>query len=94
MLNNVLEQMVDLYFCLLRCIGLQSFLKCVTECFFPLCSFIKGLPVNCASLSEELKQGIGLEPMPKGINYIISTKVFTHIYPHKQLLQLCIIGLL
>uniref|UniRef100_A0AAX7T6X7 Diphosphomevalonate decarboxylase n=1 Tax=Astatotilapia calliptera TaxID=8154 RepID=A0AAX7T6X7_ASTCA len=36
--------------------------------------FIKGLPVNCASLSEELKQGIGLEPMPKGINYIISTK--------------------
>lgn len=36
--------------------------------------FIKGLPVNTAPLSEALKQGIGLEPMPKGINYIISTK--------------------
>lgn len=35
--------------------------------------FIKGLPVNCAPLSEELKQ-IGLEPIPKGISYIISTK--------------------
>lgn len=36
--------------------------------------FIKGLPVSRASLSEELKRGIGLEPMSKGINYIISTK--------------------
>ncbi|XP_069030314.1 diphosphomevalonate decarboxylase [Embiotoca jacksoni] len=36
--------------------------------------FIKGLPVNRAAFSEELKQAIGLEPMPKGINYIISTK--------------------
>ncbi|CAJ1048787.1 diphosphomevalonate decarboxylase [Xyrichtys novacula] len=36
--------------------------------------FIKGLPVNSAALSEELKQDIGLEPMPKGISYIISTK--------------------
>ncbi|KAG7230516.1 hypothetical protein INR49_012229 [Caranx melampygus] len=36
--------------------------------------FIKGLPVNHASLSEDLKQSIGLEPMPNGINYIISTK--------------------
>lgn len=36
--------------------------------------FIKGLAVNRVSLSDELKQGIGLEPMPKGINYIISTK--------------------
>lgn len=50
----------------------------VVQHFFPPetngADFIKGLPVNCASLSEELKQGIGLEPMPKGINYIISTK--------------------
>lgn len=36
--------------------------------------FIKGLPVNSAALTEELKQAIGLEPMPKGISYIISTK--------------------
>lgn len=36
--------------------------------------FFKGLPVNHAALSEELKQAIGLEPMPKGISYIISTK--------------------
>ncbi|XP_034724738.1 diphosphomevalonate decarboxylase [Etheostoma cragini] len=36
--------------------------------------FIKGLPVNRVALSEELKQEIGLEPMPKGISYIISTK--------------------
>ncbi|KAK1891166.1 Diphosphomevalonate decarboxylase [Dissostichus eleginoides] len=36
--------------------------------------FIQGLPVNQAALSEELKQAIGLEPMPKGISYIISTK--------------------
>ncbi|XP_070764637.1 diphosphomevalonate decarboxylase [Enoplosus armatus] len=36
--------------------------------------FIQGLPVNRAALSEELKQSIGLEPMPKGISYVISTK--------------------
>lgn len=36
--------------------------------------FIKGLPVNHVDLSEDLKQAIGLEPMPKGISYIISTK--------------------
>ncbi|KAF3686375.1 Diphosphomevalonate decarboxylase [Channa argus] len=35
--------------------------------------FIKGLQVNHADLSEELKQNIGLEQMPKGISYIIST---------------------
>ncbi|KAM6943375.1 diphosphomevalonate decarboxylase [Xenentodon cancila] len=50
----------------------------VVQHFFPPDSngedFIKGLPVKRAALSEELKQGIGLEPMPKGINYIISTK--------------------
>lgn len=36
--------------------------------------FIKGLPVDHVTLSEELKQAVSLEPMPKGINYIISTK--------------------
>ncbi|XP_054471372.1 diphosphomevalonate decarboxylase [Anoplopoma fimbria] len=37
--------------------------------------FVKGLPVNHVALSEELKQAIGLEPLPKGISYVISTKV-------------------
>lgn len=36
--------------------------------------FIKGLPVKHAAVSEELKQAVGLEPLPKGIRYIISTK--------------------
>ncbi|XP_061132712.1 diphosphomevalonate decarboxylase [Syngnathus typhle] len=36
--------------------------------------FIKGLPVSHVNLPEELKQAIGLEPMPRGISYIISTK--------------------
>ncbi|XP_037606543.1 diphosphomevalonate decarboxylase [Sebastes umbrosus] len=36
--------------------------------------FITGLPVNRVALSEELIQAIGLEPMSKGISYIISTK--------------------
>ncbi|KAM7406197.1 hypothetical protein PAMP_000590 [Pampus punctatissimus] len=36
--------------------------------------FVKGLPVNNAALSEELKQAIGFEPTPKGIRYVISTK--------------------
>lgn len=50
----------------------------VVQHFFPPetngADFIQGLPVNCAPLSEELKQSICLEPVPKGINYIISTK--------------------
>ncbi|XP_022045982.1 diphosphomevalonate decarboxylase [Acanthochromis polyacanthus] len=50
----------------------------VVQHFFPPDTngedFIKGLPVSRAPLSEELKRGIGLEPMAKGINYIISTK--------------------
>ncbi|XP_058486400.1 diphosphomevalonate decarboxylase [Solea solea] len=50
----------------------------VVQHFFPpdtnAGQFIKGLPVDCASLSEELEQAIGLEPMPKGISYMISTK--------------------
>ncbi|XP_068430029.1 diphosphomevalonate decarboxylase [Clinocottus analis] len=37
--------------------------------------FVKGLPVNHVALSEELKRSIGLEPLPKGISYVISTKV-------------------
>ncbi|CAL1604020.1 unnamed protein product [Knipowitschia caucasica] len=36
--------------------------------------FIKGLPVDDTFLSEELKQDIGLNPMPNRISYIISTK--------------------
>ncbi|KAL6478794.1 hypothetical protein MHYP_G00122270 [Metynnis hypsauchen] len=37
--------------------------------------FVKGLPVGPASLSEDLKTAIGLEPVPRGISYVISTKV-------------------
>uniref|UniRef100_A0A8C2WE03 Diphosphomevalonate decarboxylase n=1 Tax=Cyclopterus lumpus TaxID=8103 RepID=A0A8C2WE03_CYCLU len=37
--------------------------------------FVKGLPVNHVALSEELRRSIGLEPLPKGISYVISTKV-------------------
>nr|XP_057945619.1 diphosphomevalonate decarboxylase isoform X2 [Doryrhamphus excisus] len=36
--------------------------------------FVKGLPVPQTDISAELKQAIGLEPMPTGISYIISTK--------------------
>ncbi|XP_008300019.1 diphosphomevalonate decarboxylase [Stegastes partitus] len=50
----------------------------VVQHFFPPDThtedFIQGLPVGRAALSEELRRGVGLEPMPKGINYIISTK--------------------
>nr|XP_019954236.1 PREDICTED: diphosphomevalonate decarboxylase [Paralichthys olivaceus] len=50
----------------------------VVQHFFPPDTnggqFIKGLPGHCAPLSEDLKQAIGLEPMPKGLSYIISTK--------------------
>lgn len=56
----------------------SAFMTWVTEFFFLVCRFIKGLPVNKAILSEELKQAIGLEPMPKGISYVISTKVNTY----------------
>lgn len=37
--------------------------------------FVKGLPVNHVALSEDLRRSIGLEPLPKGISYVISTKV-------------------
>ncbi|XP_062860561.1 diphosphomevalonate decarboxylase isoform X2 [Trichomycterus rosablanca] len=37
--------------------------------------FVKGDDVAAAPLSEELIQAIGIEPVPKGISYIISTKV-------------------
>ncbi|XP_051579778.1 diphosphomevalonate decarboxylase [Myxocyprinus asiaticus] len=36
--------------------------------------FVKGLPVCSASLSEELKRDIKMEPKPNSIRYIISTK--------------------
>lgn len=42
---------------------------------FRLCRFVKGLPVHSASLPDELVRDIGMEPTPKGIGYIISTKV-------------------
>ena len=52
------------------------FLSAPLKFCFLLCRFVKGLPVKCASLSEDLEQAIGLEPMPKGISYIISTQVY------------------
>ncbi|XP_062327077.1 diphosphomevalonate decarboxylase [Osmerus eperlanus] len=36
--------------------------------------FLKGLPITGVTLSEELKEAIGMEPLVKGISYIISTK--------------------
>lgn len=50
----------------------------VVKHFFPSESnrakFVKGLTVDDAVLSEELKQAIGLEIIPNRISYIISTK--------------------
>lgn len=40
-----------------------------------ICRFVRGLPVCSADLSEELKRDLNMEPTPKGIHYIISTKV-------------------
>ncbi|KAK3570968.1 hypothetical protein QTP86_031229 [Hemibagrus guttatus] len=37
--------------------------------------FVKGLPVLSASLPDELIRAIGMEPTPRGISYIINTKV-------------------
>lgn len=36
--------------------------------------FLKGLPVTSTTVSDELKNAIGMEPLPKGISYIINTK--------------------
>lgn len=50
----------------------------VIKQFFPSennsSKFVKGLPVDDAILSEDLKQAIGLEIIPNRISYIISTK--------------------
>ncbi|XP_060734822.1 diphosphomevalonate decarboxylase [Tachysurus vachellii] len=37
--------------------------------------FVKGIPVLSASLPDELIRAVGMEPTPKGISYIINTKV-------------------
>ncbi|XP_048887334.1 diphosphomevalonate decarboxylase isoform X1 [Brienomyrus brachyistius] len=37
--------------------------------------FLKGLPVSSVTLPEDLTKAIGMEPLPGGISYIISTKV-------------------
>ncbi|XP_023701355.1 diphosphomevalonate decarboxylase isoform X2 [Paramormyrops kingsleyae] len=37
--------------------------------------FLKGLPVSSVTLPEDLTKAIGMEPLPGGIGYIISTKV-------------------
>ncbi|XP_056109086.1 diphosphomevalonate decarboxylase isoform X2 [Rhinichthys klamathensis goyatoka] len=50
----------------------------VVRHFFPSeangSDFGRGLPVCSADLSEELKRDLNMEPTPKGIHYIISTK--------------------
>ncbi|XP_016307296.1 diphosphomevalonate decarboxylase [Sinocyclocheilus anshuiensis] len=56
---------------------LSEFVQVVRHFFPPEVSgeeFVKGLPVCSADLSEELKRDINMEPTPKGIRYIISTK--------------------
>lgn len=51
-------------------------LRCLLNVsLFSVCRFIKGLPVKDSLLPEDLVKAIGLEPMPKGISYVISTKV-------------------
>ncbi|XP_065126108.2 diphosphomevalonate decarboxylase [Paramisgurnus dabryanus] len=56
---------------------LPDFVQVVRHFFPPEVNggeFLKGHPVNSSPLSEELKRAINLEPTPKGIRYIISTK--------------------
>ncbi|XP_026855390.2 diphosphomevalonate decarboxylase [Electrophorus electricus] len=55
----------------------QEFVEVVRHFFPPESNggeFVKGLPIGRASLSEELIRAIGVESVPKGISYIISTK--------------------
>ncbi|KAK9958564.1 hypothetical protein ABG768_010677 [Culter alburnus] len=56
---------------------LPEFVQVVRH-FFPSeangSEFVRGLPVCSADLSEELKRDLNMEPTPKGIHYIISTK--------------------
>lgn len=51
---------------------------CVVRYFFPPDNngkkFVTGLQIEYGDISEELRNAICLEPMPKGISYIISTK--------------------
>ncbi|XP_041727418.1 diphosphomevalonate decarboxylase [Coregonus clupeaformis] len=57
--------------------NVEEFVQVVKHFFPPETNggqFLKGIPVALTTLSEELKQGIGMEPMVKGISYIISTK--------------------
>uniref|UniRef100_A0A3Q4BLL2 Diphosphomevalonate decarboxylase n=1 Tax=Mola mola TaxID=94237 RepID=A0A3Q4BLL2_MOLML len=51
-----------------------EFLQLVQHVFPPETNGGQGLPVKSTSLPEELKQAIGLEPISKGIRYVISTK--------------------
>ncbi|XP_059420773.1 diphosphomevalonate decarboxylase isoform X3 [Carassius carassius] len=56
---------------------LPEFVQVVRHFFPPEVNgeeFVKGLPVCSADLSEELKRDINMEPTPKAIRYIISTK--------------------
>ena len=59
-------------------LALVVFVLCWCDCIWVLCRFLKGLPIAGVTLSEELREAIGMEPLVKGISYIISTKVHTH----------------
>ncbi|XP_006008325.1 diphosphomevalonate decarboxylase [Latimeria chalumnae] len=55
----------------------NEFIEVVKQCFPPESNgeqFLKGLPAEAVTLSEELKSAIGMAPTPGGIRYIISTK--------------------
>ncbi|XP_029495262.1 diphosphomevalonate decarboxylase-like [Oncorhynchus nerka] len=57
--------------------NVEEFVQVVKHFFPPETNggqFLQGLPVAPRTLSEELKQAIAMEPMVKGICYIISTK--------------------
>ncbi|XP_035614217.1 diphosphomevalonate decarboxylase-like [Oncorhynchus keta] len=57
--------------------NVEEFVQVVKHFFPPETNggqFLQGLTVAPTTLSEELKQAIGMEPMVKGISYIISTK--------------------
>lgn len=56
---------------------LAEFIEIVRHFFPPETNgeqFLKGLQVDQTTLTEELKQAIGMEPIVKGISYVISTK--------------------
>ncbi|VFV31681.1 diphosphomevalonate decarboxylase [Lynx pardinus] len=55
-----------------------EFVAAVRHCFPPESNgdkFLKGLPVRPASLSDELRAALDVDPTPGGVKYIIATQV-------------------